>query len=76
MINISEADKKTVFEYIQDASSYFDSSDVNGLLDAIYDRIAFGDDTFTTNHDVTEVGRKLERIYDRVLDENFGDKDG
>lgn len=68
MINIAKQDKDFIIKHVQNADIFFANDDIAGLIDVLYERIAFGEDTFTANHDITDFGRQLERIYDKLID--------
>lgn len=68
MINISEQDKDFIIKHVQNADVFLVHDDIEGLIDALYERIAFGEDTFTDGHDITDFGYQLECIYDKLID--------
>ena len=68
MIKITNEDKAYVLEQIPSTASFFEAQDIEGLLDELFVKhVQVG---FDSSDEPTEVGRKLERIMDRLFYEN------
>lgn len=67
MIIVVEEHKHVLEQYIDDLEKLINDDDINELLLAIDDAIIAN---FDENQDSTEVSVMLQKIYDRVFDDN------
>ena len=72
MIKISDDDREFLLENIPDAEGLISSEKINEILSLLDDWIFINGYTSEGNEDfvLTDLGRKAERIYDRIYYNN------
>ena len=68
MLKVSEKDRKFLIENIENAETLLAGNDLNALLDPLSDYLAYI--WFDENWELTDEGRKVQAIYDRIYFNN------
>ncbi|MPN62324.1 hypothetical protein SDC9_210071 [bioreactor metagenome] len=66
-MTITDEQKKLIIEYIPNAEKILNLDDINDLLIELDDVII---NQMDENGDLTELGLKLQTLYDEILDQN------
>lgn len=68
MINLTEEEKEFLKKHVDNAEDLISCNDVNIVLDTVDDLIMeLGHDE---NQDITDEGRRIERMYDNIFSNN------
>ncbi len=69
MIKVTDEERRFLIENIENAEEILMSDNVNDILDSLSDFLNFAG--FDKNDDITDYGRKIERIYDNIYYNSF-----
>ena len=68
MLNLKKDQEDLLLSFLPDMRRCIDEDDIETVLDELDNKIT--EIGFDANYDLNEVGRKLQRLYDELYDQN------
>ena len=68
MLNINDYQQSLLLKHLPEAKAYIDNDDIYQLLEDLDDKIT--EIGFDRNYELNAVGRKLQKLYDELYDQN------
>ena len=73
MLKLSESERMFILDNIKDGQALIDEGDLNSILDPLGDWVVLNG--FDENNDLTDEGRKVQRMYDSIFQNNVNQEE-